>query len=257
MGMDFSEVKDYSMTKSLIKVAIGIPNKGITDALCYDNHLEFMHRLGKTQSESITNGKLNEIQFLLITISRVFPALARERISEFSIDEGKADYLLMWDDDMLLPMDMFDRLYAHNVDIVAALAFTRLAPHKPVIYNLTEGYDAVEKKSYYINHVVTNYPKNTLVECDAVGFGAVLIKTKVLKSMTKPWFMSTTGSGEDIYFCHQARKQGFRVFVDTSVKLGHLTSPMIVTEETYESDENIKILRKTREDEIKYPETKR
>lgn len=244
------------MTKPVIKIAIGIPNKGITDALCYDNHLEFMHRLGKTQVQSSLNGSPAEFQFLLITIARVFPALARERIAEFAIDEGKADYLFMWDDDMLLPMDMFDRLYAHNVDIVAPLAFTRLAPHKPVIYNLTDGYDAVEKKEYYINHVVTNYPKDTLVECDAVGFGAVLIKTKVLKAIRKPWFMTTSGAGEDIHFCHQARKNGFRVFADTSVKLGHLTSPMIVTEETYEGDEEIRKLRESRNDEIKYPAIK-
>jgi hypothetical protein len=76
-----------------------------------------------------------------------------------------------------------------------------------------------------------NYPKDKLVECDAVGFGAVLIKMETLKSVEGPRFMSTCGTGEDIYFCYLAKKKGFRVFMDTRVKLGHVGHPAIITEE--------------------------
>lgn len=80
-----------------------------------------------------------------------------------------------------------------------------------------------------------NYPEDTLVECDAVGFGAVLIKMDIVRKMKPPYFFSTTGSGEDIYFCMKSRQEaGARIFMDTRVKLGHLSKPPIIDEEYYE-----------------------
>ena len=85
-----------------------------------------------------------------------------------------------------------------------------------------------------MNNFVKNYPKDTLVECDAVGFGAVLINMEIVRTMKPPYFFSTTGSGEDIYFCMKARQEaGARVFMDTRVKLGHIGSPNIIDEEYF------------------------
>jgi hypothetical protein len=100
-------------------------------------------------------------------------------------------------------------------------------------------------KPWFTNHVVKNYPKDTLFECDAVGFGAVLIKTDVIKRMTPPYFMSTCGTGEDVLFCYNARNQAqAKVFVDTSVKLGHLASrTQIIDESTYEKSTPVNTLR--------------
>ncbi len=236
-----------------VRVLFGIPDEGHTLCESYDNRLEMAIHLGTLQALSyvginrydsieykIPNG--TEYQFSLGIVGQVFPALARERLADYAV-EGEFDYLFMIDDDMLAPRDLFERLIAHNVDIVAALAFTRSAPHKPVLYNLEEGFDPIVKQKYFANLPVIHYPKDQLVECDAVGFGAVLIKCSVLRAMKKPWFMSTTGAGEDIYFCHKARKAGFRVFMDTSIKLGHLGYPKVITEETYESESNAKELR--------------
>ena len=100
--------------------------------------------------------------------------------------EWGADYLFMVDDDMMAPADLFYRLVKHDVDIVAPLAFTRNPPHRPVMFSTVEGFDPVTKRQYYVNNQVKNYPRNKLVECDAVGFGAVLIKTEVFKKIQKP-----------------------------------------------------------------------
>lgn len=175
-------------------------------------------------------------------VARIFPALARHYLVETAL-EKKMDYLFMVDDDMLFEVDLFDRLVKHDVDICAALAFSRYKPIKPVIYNLKDGYDSTEKKSYYINYPVFGYPKDQLVECDAVGFGAVLIKCRVLEAYRKHWFMNTSGAGEDIHFCWEARKAGFRVFMDTSAKLGHMGDEEVITEEDYESEENQRLLK--------------
>ncbi len=175
-----------------------------------------------------------EFKFFMSSIGRVLTPLARERLAEFAL-QGKCDYMLFIDDDMTVPMNMFEKLFRHNVDICGALAFMRMPPHSPVIYRVNEGYDPLQRLDYYETHVIKNYKKDTLVECDAVGFGAVLIKTEILGRMAQPWFMSTTRSGEDLWFCYRAKRDaGARIFMDTSVKLGHIGIPGIVDEETYE-----------------------
>ena len=55
-----------------------------------------------------------------------------------------------------------------------------------------------------------------------------------VEKIAKPYFMSTCGTGEDILFCHKARRVGARIFMDTSTKLGHISSPIIVDEERAE-----------------------
>lgn len=249
---------------SEIKVCVGVPTKGMTDAPAYDNHLEMLFHLGKLQIASQLNIKEIEgvaydypdgvkFKFALTTLPRVFPALAREKIAE-EAQAMKADYLFFFDDDMIMMPDLFERLFKHRKDIVAALAFTRLYPHNPVIYNVTQGYDGIEKKQYYINQTVLRYPKDQLVECDAVGFGAVLIDMKVVNALKVKGnvFMTTSGAGEDIHFCSIARKAGFRVFMDTATKIGHLGEKPIVTEETYESFHPVKEDREKLGDEKKY-----
>lgn len=257
------EENENMLDKKIIKVAIGIPTKGMTDATAYDNDLELLahigmlelaSKLGVHELDGQTFDYPNNVyfKFFLVTIPRVFPALAREEIANKAMSEN-ADYIFFFDDDMVMPPDLFERLYKHQKDIVAALAFTRLFPFSPVIYNVLEGYDGTEKKEYYTTQTVMRYPKDTLVECDAVGFGAVLIDTKTIKSMKKPWFMTTSGAGEDIHFCTSARKAGFHIFMDTASKIGHLGERPIINEETYESHHpEIFEQRKQMGDEKKY-----
>jgi len=232
--------------KKVVKVSISIPNEGHTQPAAYDNRLEFCCHLGMLQAMSHFGihdyqgvhydfPDDTEYQFYWSTVGRVLTPLARERLSEWALQTGM-DYMLMIDDDMIIPMDMFERLIRHRVDVVAPLAFMRVPPHKPVIYKVTDGFDPLMRMEYYMTEVVPNYPKDKLVECDAVGFGAALIRVDILKTIPKEWFMSTTRSGEDIWFCYKAKKAGFKVFMDTSVKLGHLGIPPVIQEGDYERE---------------------
>ena len=230
--------------KRKIKIQVSIPNEGHTQPMAYDNRMDFAFHLGMLQCMSHMGVHDYqgvhyefpddvEYEFFWACIGRVLTPLARERLTEFAL-ETKMDYMLHIDDDMIIPRDMFERLIRHNVDVVAPLAFMRLPPHKPVIYQVTEGYDKVRCMEYYVTQNVPNYPKDQLVECDAVGFGAALIKMDVVRKMQPPYFMSTTRSGEDLWFCKCAREAGAKVYMDTSTKLGHLGDSPIITEETYE-----------------------
>lgn len=236
------------MERKLVKVMFAIPNEGHTEPEAYDDRMCMSFRLGvlevlsglgmsEWEGHHFEYPENERFKFYISSVGKVFTALARERIAEYALSAG-VDYLFMIDDDMICPVDIFERLYRHNVDIVAPIAFTRYAPHKPVIYNLMRGFDHFEKKEFYINHAVLDYPRDTLVQCDAIGFGAVLIKSRVLRSLNKPWFMTTSGAGEDIHFCHSAGKAGFKIYCDTSTKLGHLGTPHLITEETFDTPEN-------------------
>ena len=216
-----------------VKVVIAIPNEGHTHYMAYDNRMLMMIHLGALQERSLHEPVTKDgaiLEFFHFTAGRLLTPAARESLADHALSSGM-DYMLMIDDDMTTPLDLFEQLYNRQVDIVAPLAFTRNAPHYAVIYNCESGWDPVTKNDYFINHYARNYPENELVHCDAVGFGAVLIKMDVIKRMKKPYFMSTCGTGEDILFCYNAQQQaGAKVYMDTACKLGHISSPLVVDE---------------------------
>lgn len=217
--------------KKVVRVAISIPNMGYTNPIAYANRLVNMMYLGKLEQASEQMD--TRFEFCFSVMGRIYTPVARDEAVKLTI-QNNCDYLLMIDDDMICPNNMFEELYKHDVDVVAPLAFARNPPHKPVLFHCVEGYDSVEKKDYFINNVIMNYPKDQLVECDAVGFGAVLIKRKVLDAIGPRAFMSTCGTGEDILFCYKARKLGFKVYMDTACKLGHIGNPINVDEQYVE-----------------------
>lgn len=241
--------------KRIVKVQISVPNEGHTLPEAYDNRICLGIHLGGLQLASHLGLKEYdgmkydypdnvEFKFYMASIGRVLTPLARERLTEFAL-ESKMDYMLFIDDDMICPLDLFEKLFKHNVDVVAPLAFMRMAPFYPVMYKVDEGYDPLQRLEYYQTSSIKNYPKNKLVEVDAVGFGAALIKTEIIKRMEQPWFMSTTKSGEDLWFCYKAKKDaGARIFMDTSVQLGHIGIPPIVDEKTFEDYNQIGDVRK-------------
>lgn len=248
--------------RKIIKVMWGIPSEDAAPTDAYDNrlvmatHLGSLQVLSKYQEHEYSGLRYDYpdghiFEFSQAMVGNVLTPIARERIAELAVEDG-FDYLFFIDDDMIATPDLFEQLYKHQKDIVAALAFTRFAPHKPVIYLLEEGYDPLEKKDYYTSKAYLNYPKDTLVECDAVGFGAVLIKCDVFRGMSRPWFTPATGKGEDIQFCFDARKAGFKVYMDTATKLGHLGPPKVITEEVYEAETNVGELRKVYGTGMKY-----
>lgn len=220
--------------EGVVRVLIGFPHEGMTPSETYCNRLGNLAALGRLQERGELLKTNPRFQFFIKTCGRMHVHVAREELGKHAL-QINADYLFMIDDDMVAPDDLFERLYDANKDIVAPLAFTRNFPHKPVMYSCIEGWDAVSQCAHFVNYAVMNYPKDKLVQCDAVGFGAALIKTSVLKGTPQPWFMNPNSTGEDINFCYQAKKRGFTTWMDTRVKLGHLSHPVIITEDYVES----------------------
>lgn len=223
------------MDKKVFKVALSVPNESYISAQAYDNHLNVASHIGKIQEQWKWEKRDTRYEFGWFSTGRLLTAFAREKLAENALKQD-FDFILMMDNDMLYPIDfiecmLLDMEQNPHIDILAPLAFMRNPPHYAVMYIVEEGYNGETKKEYYVNKFVKDYPKDKLVECDAVGFGAALIRTSLLKKMRPPFFMSTTGSGEDVWFCYSAKKQaGARVFMDTRIKLAHLGNSIVIDE---------------------------
>ena len=223
----------------IYKVAIGIPNEGLTKPEAYDNHLAVSFHLGKIEERLKLNNAPIQFEFYWHTVGRLLTPVAREQLVECA-KAGNVDFIIMYDDDMTLPIDMFERLLEDmlehpEIDILAPLAFMRGAPHFPVIYTINEIFDKERDSEHYISDIAKKYPKDCLVEADAAGFGAVCIRMSMVKKMTAPYFFTMTKTGEDIFFCHKAKKEtGARIFIDTRIKLGHIGNAPIIDEAYYE-----------------------
>jgi hypothetical protein len=139
----------------------------------------------------------------------------------------KTDYILWLDSDMHVPTNTVDRLVSHDKDIVAAAYSTRVKPQRSVAF----------LNQYDLNERLT--AKTGLHNVFAVGMGCMLVKTEVYKTLTKPWFHyqwnedTNDLSGEDIYFCKQAKDAGYEIFIDCdlSQEVAHFGSKAYLIQE--------------------------
>ena len=153
--------------------------------------------------------------------------LARAGLTQTDPHYNKPYTHFLWlDDDHVFNPEMLEHLLSHDVDMVSALYFQRTAPHYPVAYIKDDTPDK------YKHYPLIDVP-NALIQVDAVGFGACLMKREVLEAVPEPWFTLDYRAGEDIAFCVHAKENGIKIYLDGQYKLGHVGIPEIVTEKTY------------------------
>lgn len=140
------------------------------------------------------------------------------------------DYICWVDSDSIITKAQLERLLSYDLDIIAGLqSFERGNGY--TCGNLDE--DFFKKKGsmpfYTDNTLALTKSKNGLIEVDYTGFGFVLIKKGVFEKLEYPWFRPhwfnfgdiQDFSMEDVGFCIEAKKKGFKIYVDTTVRVGH------------------------------------
>ncbi len=165
-----------------LKIAFGIPLRG------YHPHWKFSSSLFRMQ-RPLDN-------WFIIDAPRAVVDQARNSIVEEAI-KLEAHYILFLDDDHIIPSDLFYKLLSHQKDVVGALAFRRLPPYSPCIYD----WETSPKNG---NLMVRDRPdliKKGLQKVDAIGFGAVLVKTEVFKKIGGPRWFKFDEVGEELTFC--------------------------------------------------------
>jgi len=193
-----------------IKITIGIPTA--SNLL----HQKFVQSLMCLQLPQNT-----EIDYNVITGYQL--PFARNRIVQHALDSN-SDYVFFIDADMVFPSDSLIRLFNHNLDLVNALAFRRTSPHYPTIFKWNENEKCYETMSY----------TKGLLEVEATGMACMLIKTEVFKKMKQPWYYYRDNTfSSDLTFCENARKEGYKIMIDTDLKIGHLGDEKVIDESFY------------------------
>lgn len=137
------------------------------------------------------------------------------------------DYLFSVDSDITFKPDTLRKLLSHDRDVVSGLYIQR-KPGQHILELYKNG---------------TNVPYGDikglgLIEVDSCGFGCVLIKSDVFRSIGYPYFMYKSALdhkntiSEDTYFCIRARSKGYAIYADTSILCDHIGSTKFIVDPT-------------------------
>lgn len=221
----YQKVKsDSPLKSSAIKILIAIPTPG--PMVYFDTMLSTMRMIyhllsirredgGGKYSPMIANQRATNIH------------TGSNKVCEKAIESG-AEYILMLDSDMTFPHTALEQLLALDKDIVSALAVRRVYPYTPVMTMKRNPDSLLSNLDMVALDTIETWTDGELLKVDAVGTAFMLIKTSVFKKLKKPYFHYPWFEGFDCdlscdnYFCLKAGEAGFDIFVDTSLKIGHI-----------------------------------
>jgi len=151
---------------------------------------------------------------------------SRNKLAGMAV-EMDADYILWFDSDMTFRPDTLERMMKvldehPEIDVLSGLYFRRGHPFTPVIFSKLEVNDEglLDFEDY-------NDIPDGLFEIAGCGFGCVLMRTEMLLDIAAKegggmWFSPIANAGEDCAFCIRARNNGYKIFCDPSIALGHM-----------------------------------
>lgn len=165
-------------------------------------------------------------------------ATARNRIAQISLDKS-VDYVLMVDNDVVLPADALQNLLEDATDVCLGFYAHRDAD------NIYRGRTCVcklfdDKGVKYFNYPLeSEYTAEELrqmrdsgqykIQIHGGGMGCALINTNVFKRIDYPWYDWVNYKhghrgmlSEDLFFCEACRKKAIPIFTDARVVCGHL-----------------------------------
>ena len=132
--------------------------------------------------------------------------------------KDKNDHLLMIDSDIIFTPDDVERIEylieERGLDAVTGIYSVGMSPYPPCVFKRVHG-------DYVLCPV-----EEGLKEIGACGGGFLGIHKRVIEKMPKDPFDNIKEGevfhGEDISFCHRLALRGFKLWADSSVKLGHI-----------------------------------
>ena len=185
---------------------------------CFDMvHTDFMSSLMALQRTEDTS---------FTVVKNTLIHVARGVIANNAIEAG-FDRVMWFDSDMVFEPDTLERMMKvldehPEIDILSGLYFRRGHPFTPVLFSKLE----VNEKNELEFNGYDDVPDG-LFEVAGCGFGCVLMRTECLMDIAAKegggvWFSPLVNAGEDCAFCIRARREGYRIFCDPSVQLGHM-----------------------------------
>lgn len=183
----------------------------------YMDHMRLYYHLGRR------NPKYDFHQMVATRVS-----IDRFRNNAASIAlKNNMDYLMFIDDDMRLPIDVFEQLVNARLDIAAAHTYIRGYPYKLMSFK-AEG-------SRMVNHSQEDLATgDKVLKCAAVGTAVSLIKVDLFRRIPPAWFVTGTHNTEDIYFCVKAKQfiKNVKIGMVKSCITGHELAPEVISYHT-------------------------
>lgn len=161
-----------------------------------------------------------------ISVTGNFVPAQRELLARHAI-RVKADYLLMIDDDIVVPPDAIASFLSvlgsdDRAGIVGGLYYARDGIRPMAVAN----WKPLDTTSAY-----TPAFAHDPVAVDGVGFGCVMVKCAVFRALDEPYFSAQVFleesqrrvrvCNEDYLFCRRAAQAGFTTYLHAGVRLGH------------------------------------
>lgn len=205
-----------------MKIMVGVNTLTSIDQIAYTNHCQFWFRLGRNHPD---------IDFCLSAPRRFSVDRMRNQTAMLAL-ENDFDYILFLDDDVLVPVDGLAKLMKADCDIAAGHTIIRGYPYQNMFFKwLDEEHENMAND----NDPVIN--DKGLIDCAAVGFSFVLIKTSLLRKVPPPYFVTGVKNTEDVYFCIKAQKYApeTTIVVDPSVKTAHILGSEVIEPDNRES----------------------
>jgi glycosyltransferase involved in cell wall biosynthesis len=172
------------------------------------------------------------------------------------INDMEGDWILFIDSDMVWQPQAMKVLIEtrdkFDLDIVSGLCFQRSDPYQPTLYKEAKRASLPGVDANWSGYTfMERWDEDAAMEVDATGMAFCLIHKRVFDRILEhkvgesfgtfeqrkgqvpaPFFRWEGEFGEDFLFCREAKESGSKVFVDTSVKIGHI-GDQVITEETF------------------------
>ena len=165
-------------------------------------------------------------------------ATARNNIAQKSLGLG-VDYVLMVDNDVVLPKDALKNLLEDSKDVCLGYYAHRDND------NIYRGRTCICKlkdengKKYFNYPLESEYTADDFrilrrdgkikIEIHGGGMGCALIKTEMFKRLSYPWYDWVNYSdgnrgmlSEDLFFCEKCKRANIPIFTDSRVGCGHM-----------------------------------
>ena len=143
---------------------------------------------------------------------------------------GQVDYdYIMWiDSDIIFNPQHFQKLLNNNKDIISGVYLMDDGKHFATCKEWDEEYFKKNGHFEFLTLKEIN-GRGMLTEVSYTGMGFMLVKKGVFESMEYPWFSPIPKkignmvdfTMEDVSFCLKAKENGFKIFIDPTVIVGH------------------------------------
>jgi hypothetical protein len=199
-----------------MRVMIGINSLTESQYPSFNSALHLFYRLGKD------NPKL---EIALHNPSRTGIDRMRNETIRMAV-ESQFDYVLFLDDDVVPPTNLLNGLLECKADIAAADVIIRGYPFNHMCFRYTD------KKRTHLKAIASYKPaEGAIIDVDAVGFSACLLKTSLLAKLNRPYVLTGLNHTEDVYLCLKAREADpcCSIRVNTTLICGHILWPEVIS----------------------------